>query len=277
MTLPIPIGYSTCPNDTFIFDAMVHGRIHTRGLTFAPVLADVETLNRAALAGKYPVTKLSFAALARLRDSYALLSSGAALGRGCGPLIVGRNKDFGNPSKVVTIAIPGEMTTARLLLGLYLEQDARLVAMPFEKILQAVADGIVDFGVIIHEGRFIFETYGLHLIQDLGVWWEAETGMPIPLGGIAIRRDYLDLAPTVAELIRESVQHAFSHPEDAAPYIRLHAQELEPDVVAQHIALYVNGFSEDLGEEGRRAVEVLFARAQARGLAPVSTLPVFAD
>ncbi|WP_373501963.1 1,4-dihydroxy-6-naphthoate synthase [Desulfococcus sp.] len=277
MTKPLTLGYSTCPNDTFLFHALAHARVDRRGLDFDIRLADVERLNQAAEGGELDVTKLSFAAVGHLRERYALLRSGAALGRGCGPLLISR-PGF-DPSRLgrVPIAVPGMRTTAAMLLGLYLSRTPACAPMTFDKIMPAVSRGEYEAGVIIHEGRFTFRNHGLAELVDLGRWWEDETGLPIPLGGIAVRRD---LGPEVARrvevAIRDSVAHAFAHPADSAEYIRAHAQEMADDVVRQHIALYVNDFTLDLGEEGVAAVAELFRRGHAAGLLPDSREPLLA-
>jgi 1,4-dihydroxy-6-naphthoate synthase len=276
MSQPIQFGFSPCPNDTFSFHALVHGRIPTGGFSISAELADVETLNQAARTGRYEMTKLSFAALGHLLDRYALLRSGAALGRGCGPLIVAR-PGF-DPARLADapVAIPGDWTTAALLLGLYRNGPGPTAAMTFDQIMPALAEGQFEAGVIIHEGRFTFPEYGLVEMVDLGQWWESETGLPIPLGGIAVRRDLGRTAAEVLEgAIRESVSHAFAHPEESAEYVRAHAQEMSPDVVRRHIDLYVTEFSLNLGKEGEGAVEGLFERARRAGLLPGTSASVY--
>ncbi len=277
MTNTLSLGYSTCPNDTFIFHAMTHGKVGDDSLRFQPVLEDVETLNRNARFQTLDITKLSFAAIGHLTKTYGLLRSGAALGRGCGPLIVARpGSDLShlNRSKV---AVPGEWTTANLLLGLFLSRPPATMAMPFDRIMPAVAGGTADYGVIIHEGRFTFESYGLVNLLDLGQWWEDETGLPIPLGGIAIRRT---LGPAIAarveQTIARSVRYAFGHPGDSRDYVISHAQEMADDVIDRHIGLYVNADSETIGPEGRAAIDMLFRRARQAGMMPESDVPVFA-
>jgi len=265
----LSLAYSTCPNDTFIFHALAERLVDMRGLAFKIDLADVEALNRAAAKGMYAVSKLSFAAIGHLQGRYRILGSGAALGRGCGPLIVVR-PDF-DPKHLADakIAVPGHWTTANLLLGLYLGRSLPVEAMTFDRIMPAVADGHVDAGVIIHEGRFTYTQYGLENLVDLGQWWEEETGHPIPLGAIAVRED---IAPQVAgrinAVIRDSIEYAYANPGDADDYIRQHAQELEPEVIRQHIELYVNPFSIQLGRKGKQAVEALYSRAAAQGIIP---------
>ena len=269
------LGYSPCPNDTFIFYALMHGRIPLHGVTIREELADVETLNRLALSGTLDLTKISYHAFGHLRNDYALLRSGGALGRGCGPLVVARQATTLERLRGGVIAIPGELTTANLLLQLHGTGYDRLKILPFDQIMTAVANGSVDAGLIIHESRFTFADHGLVAIEDLGAWWENLTGLPIPLGGILARRD---LGRAVIEemerAISASVRYAFAHPQQARAYIRSHAQELDDAVIDQHINLYVNNFSLDLGEEGLAAVHELLHRATAAGIIPASSFPL---
>ena len=272
----LSIGYSTCPNDTHIFAGL---SAHEKGssLAFEPVLADVETLNGWALKGKLDITKLSFFAFFKVLKEYALLHSGGALGRGCGPILVARPGVDLNSLKDGIIAAPGNLTTARLLLTLYLGYEPRLQQMVFSNVMPAVRDGKADFGLVIHEGRFTLDAYGLQSILDLGQWWEAETGLPIPLGGIAIRRDLGEsMARGVGERIRQSLSLAESGSPMVEDYIISHAQEMDPSVIQQHIDLYVNRFSRDLGDEGQRAVRVLLDRAERAGLLKPCSLPLMA-
>lgn len=277
MTRNLTLGYSPCPNDTFIFYALVHGRIPLPGFTLSERLEDVETLNALALAGTLDLTKISYHALGHLRRDYALLRSGGALGRGCGPLVVARAPLRMEDLRGRRIAVPGRLTTANLLLQLHGAGYENVVFLPFHRIIDAVADGTVEAGVIIHESRFTFHERGLQQICDLGAWWEAETGLPIPLGGILARRDLG--AATIARIdaaLAASVAYAFAHPQEPKAYIRTHAQELDPTVIEQHIALYVNDFSQGLGTEGETAVRTLLERAEARGIIPPCALPLFA-
>jgi 1,4-dihydroxy-6-naphthoate synthase len=272
----LTLGYSPCPNDTFIFHALVHGLVPTAGFTVRERLEDVETLNRLALAGVLDLTKVSCHALGHLRQHYALLHSGGALGRGCGPLVIARQATGMAALRGRRIAIPGTLTTANLLLQLSGEGYDEVVPMPFDQIMPALRSGTVEAGVIIHESRFTYREAGFHAVMDLGAWWEAETGLPIPLGGILARRDLG--AATIAAVdtaIRASLEYARGNPGVARSYIRAHAQELDDAVIDAHIALYVNDFSLDLGAAGRHAVETLLARAEARGLIPPCDLPLF--
>jgi len=277
MTNTLTLGYSTCPNDTYIFHALASGLIDTGQLAFDISLADVETLNQQARTGALDVSKLSFAAIGHLAESYALLRSGAALGRGCGPLVVARPNQRLEALAQAKIAVPGLWTTACMLLALYLQHMPDVDAMPFENIMPAVADGEYDVGLIIHESRFTYPDYGLVSLLDLGQWWEAETGLPIPLGGIAIRRDIPSEVACAAErAIRDSLEYAGSHPGAADAYIERHAQEMAPDVIKQHIDLYVNDFSLNLGREGEAAIERLFQMGRDRGILPAGRAPLFA-
>lgn len=273
--MTLSLGYSPCPNDTFIFHALVHGRVEARGLRFRERLEDVETLNRMAREGELDVTKASYGAIPFLLEEYLLLSSGGALGRGCGPLLVVREGTELAEVRRGWIAIPGRFTTANLLLRLWDPTLPEGIGMRYSEIMPAVAQGRVEAGLIIHEGRFTYPTYGLLRLVDLGEWWEQETGLPIPLGGILARRSLgEEVIGTVEDAIRRSVEHAFRHHEDSRDYVLAHAQEMEPEVVRQHIELYVNRFSLDLGEEGERAVRELLERAEAEGLAPPSPDPL---
>lgn len=276
MTPPIlTLGYSPCPNDTFIFHALVHGRVPFPRAFFSERLEDVETLNQLALAGELDISKVSYHAFGHLRRDYVLLRSGGALGRGCGPLVVARTPVAMSALRGKRIAIPGRLTTANLLLQLYGSGYDNVVLLPFQYIMAAVAAGEVDAGLIIHESRFTYPDYGLHQVLDLGVWWEGETGLPLPLGGIIARRTLgPELIADLDAALGASVDHARRHPEEAAAYIKTHAQEIDETVTARHIALYVNDFSRDLGDEGLHAVETLLARARKRRLIPPCDLPL---
>lgn len=278
MKRTLSLGYSPCPNDTFIFYALVHGRISLDGLHIEERLEDVETLNRLALDGALDLTKISYHALGHLRHRYVLLRSGGALGRGCGPLVVAREETDMARLRGRKIAIPGELTTANLLLQLCGEGFGNVLPMPFHRVMAAVAGGDADAGVIIHESRFTYRKHGLVQVRDLGAWWEEETGLPIPLGGILARRELgTELIEGIDRALAQSVCYAFAHPEEAGDYIKSHSQELSDEVVRQHIALYVNDFSIDLGDEGVHAIETLFSRAEERGIIPACNLPLFAS
>lgn len=274
----IEMAYSTCPNDTYIFHALSKRLVDMQGLSFSIELADVEALNSAAARGIYAVSKLSFAAIGHLQGRYRILESGAALGRGCGPLIVTRKGFDPQQLKSAQIAVPGQWTTANLLLGLYLGSPAEVTDMTFDRIMPAVASGAVDVGVIIHEGRFTYPEHGLTCLADLGQWWESQTGLPIPLGAIAVRDDVdPDTAAVVNAIIRRSIEYARAHELASAGYIRQHAQEMAPEVIRQHIGLYVNEFSISLGSEGRKAVRKLFSEAVKKGIFPENSAPLWVE
>lgn len=281
------LGYSSCPNDTFIFKAIARKLIDLKGYTFDIVLEDVETLNQKAARGANDITKLSFAAFGNLMKTYALLRTGSALGMGCGPMIISLpGRSFGdikkNKQNPPVIAVPGLGTTAYHLFRFYMDdlfdgQPTQIVPMPFEHIMPAVIKKKADFGVIIHEGRFVYQTMGLELTADLGAWWESRTSLPIPLGCIAIKRD-IDpkIAFDIQTLIKQSIDHAFSHPDMAYDYVKTYAQELSQDVIQQHIGLYVNAFSKDIGKDGETAITTFFEKARASGLIKHSDYPLFA-
>jgi 1,4-dihydroxy-6-naphthoate synthase len=276
MTTPLSLAYSTCPNDTFGFFGLASGRVTCPDISFQISLADVETLNQAARSRVYDVTKLSFAAMANLRSSYWLLKSGAALGRGCGPLIVARPGCSIASLSDSAIAVPGMDTTACLLAGLYMGKPLKAFPMTFDRILPEVSKGSFDYGVIIHEGRFTYPEYGLVSILDLGLWWEQQTALPVPLGCIAAAKNLeLDQVKKVEQAISDSISFAFAHPDQTLPYVREHAQEMTPAVIQQHIDLYVNEFSLDVGAEGIRAIETLFSLAEAGGIIPSDSSPLF--
>ncbi len=272
----LTLGYSTCPNDTFIFYALAHNLIERRGLKFKIELADVETLNRQARAGVFDISKLSFAAIGHLLDTYGVLRSGSALGRGCGPLVVARPGFNLNQIDSKKIAVPGIWTTACMLLGLYFSRKPDVVPMLFDLIMPAVERGDLDFGVIIHEGRFTYKNYGLICLLDLGKWWEEKTSLPIPLGGIAIRRDIApETARSVETAIRESALYGFKHRTETDGYVKKYAGEMSSAVIRRHIDLYVNDFTVEIGEQGKEAIEALFEMARHRGILPESKMPVF--
>ena len=258
--MKLTLGFSPCPNDTFIFDALAHHKIDTEGLEFEVIFADVEQLNKWALQAKLDVTKLSYNAFTHCVNDYALLDSGSALGNNCGPLLIKK------PSTILTkeskIAIPGKYTTANMLLNIAFPHHHNKVELLFSEIEDEVINGSVDVGLIIHENRFTYEDKGLEKVKDLGEFWEKETGLPIPLGGIVTnRRLPLDTQQKIERILRRSVKFAFENPNSSAGYVKYHAQEMRKKVVDAHIALYVNDYSISLGEEGRKAVEVLFEKA----------------
>ncbi|MBI4792602.1 MAG: 1,4-dihydroxy-6-naphthoate synthase [Deltaproteobacteria bacterium] len=274
----LTIGFSPCPNDTFIFHGLVHGLTGADCPLFAePLLADVETLNGWAMEqARLDVTKVSYHALGHMLDEYVLLRAGSALGRGCGPLLVSRGPLAARDLAGKRIAIPGRYTTAAMLLALFSRAPYEPVVMPFEQIMPCVARGTVDCGVIIHESRFTFQQHGLLCLQDLGAWWEAETGHPIPLGGIAARRSLgRELLRRIDSCIRASVRLAFADPGQSRLYCKQHAQELDDQVIASHIGLYVNHFSEELGAEGQAAIREFLRRGRQAEILPAGEEEIF--
>jgi 1,4-dihydroxy-6-naphthoate synthase len=271
------LAYSPCPNDTFIFTPWVEG--HVAGAP--PVrerFEDIDTLNQIALRGEPDVVKVSFHALGHLRNRYYLLRSGGALGRGCGPLVVARTPFAHHELGTRTIAIPGALTTAALLVRLFAPElrDANITVMPFDRIMPAVCEGRVDAGVIIHESRFTYQRHGLTQVVDLGEWWERETGHAIPLGGILMRRDLGDeLVRRTERTLAESVDFAFAHTDVVWPTVRRHAQEMEDAVMRQHIDLYVNDFTRNYGADGEAAIAYLLETAERLGIVPRSSQPLY--
>ena len=258
--MKLSLAYSPCPNDTFIFDAMVHGKIDTEGLEFEVVLADVEELNRKAFNKELDITKLSYHAYAHLTADYILLRSGSALGNNCGPLLVAALNIDKTEVENLSIAIPGKFTTANFLLSFAFPEAKNRLEMIFSDIEAAVLENKVDLGVIIHENRFTYFERGLHKIMDLGEHWENTTGLPIPLGGIVARRSFdKTLLQKINRVLRRSLEFAFAHPDASREYVCAHAQEMSYDVMQQHIQLYVNQYSLDLGEKGIAAVENMFS------------------
>jgi 1,4-dihydroxy-6-naphthoate synthase len=272
---PLSLGFSPCPNDTFIFHALVHHPILAGPYTFEPRLEDVETLNRLALEQALDVTKVSYGVLPFILEHYALLRTGGALGRGCGPLIVAREPLSVDRLRTARIGIPGRYTTAYLLLRLFDSGLPAGIETPYHDIMPAVAGGELDAGLIIHESRFTYPAHGLVQLVDLGQWWEETTGAPIPLGAIVARRSLGRELESVERAIRQSVEAAFQNPDASAGYVRDHAQEMSADVTRQHIELYVNRFSLDLGEDGGLAVEELLKCARGAGLIPESAPEAF--
>ncbi|HTN16485.1 MAG TPA: 1,4-dihydroxy-6-naphthoate synthase [Chitinophagaceae bacterium] len=265
--MKLTLGFSPCPNDTFIFDAMVNGLIDTKGLRFDYVMEDVETLNEMALQGRLDITKLSYGTYLNLSAPYALLHAGSALGKGVGPLLVSRNpldfKDIGN----CRIAIPGAKTTANLLLSMAAPAATNKTELLFSEIEQAVLDGRFDAGLIIHEGRFTYAAKGLHKVADLGDWWENEMKAAIPLGGIVMKRSFeRSLIAQVDALISESVRYSWNTYPVLSDFVTNNAQEMEEAVMRQHIQLYVNEFTSELGSTGVYSIETLFAKAKEAGL-----------
>ena len=256
------LGFSTCPNDTFIFDAMVHQKIDTEGLEFDVVMGDVEELNRKAFSEEIDITKLSYHAYAKVADSYKLLTSGSALGHGNGPLLISKHKIFTDEVSDLKVAIPGENTTANLLFSIFFPQVKEKCAYLFSDIEEAILSGEVDAGVIIHENRFTFQEKGLRKIVDLGYEWEQKTSCAIPLGGIVVhRRLNNEIQIKINRVMQRSIEFAFEHPNHGYDFIKQHAQEMNDDVMRKHIDLYVNNFTRNLGEEGKQAIKTLYEEA----------------
>ena len=257
------LGFSPCPNDTFIFDALVNKKIDTEGIEFDLHLEDVETLNQWALQGKLDVSKISYGVLPLLLPQYELLDAGGALGKGVGPLLIAREPVALTKVPDCRIAIPGQRTTAHLLFSLAFPEARKKEFMVFSGIEDAVLSGAVDCGVIIHENRFTYQQKGLVRLLDLGEYWERETGAPIPLGGIVLRKGYdASLSRKINSLIRKSLEFAFSHYPELPDFVRSHAQEMDERVMRQHIDLYVNNYSLSLGAEGEKAIETLLQTYQ---------------
>ena len=272
------LGFSPCPNDTFIFGALATGKLDVANCTLEITHEDVETLNNFARDGILDFTKISVHAFGLVAEHYALLQSGAALGRGCGPLVVAREPRNMESLRHEVIAIPGKLTTANLLLQLYGEGFSRLHPISYEHIMPSLQQGEFAAGVIIHEGRFTYPNYGLHAVLDLGAWWEETQNLPVPLGAILVRRDLgADVAEAVEDGIRRSLLFARKHPEKVWPYIKMHAQEMDDSVIRQHIDLYVNDYSLDLGEDGTRAIVKLLGLAHEHELVPPLSARLFLD
>jgi len=263
----LSLGFSPCPNDTFIFDAMIHGKIDTEGLEFDVIMEDVEALNQRAFAGNIDVTKLSYHAFAHLTHHYNLLDAGSALGKNCGPLLIAKKAMDRAEINAAHIAIPGKMTTATFLLSLAYPEAKQKTPVLFSDIEAAVLDGRCQAGLIIHENRFTYGEKGLVKLMDLGEYWENTTGLPIPLGGIVVRQNLpQEIQNKVNRSLRRSVEYAFAHTDDVMPFVRAHAQAMEESVMRAHIDLYVNQYTIDLGVEGKAAVREMFRMAREKGV-----------
>jgi len=255
----LSLAFSTCPNDTFIFDALVHKKINTEGLDFDVILGDVEELNKLAFKGDVDITKLSYHAYAYISDNYKLLNSGSALGYKNGPLLISKHKIFPDELNDIKIAIPGKNTTANLLLSIAYPQAKNTKEYLFSDIEEVVLSGEVDAGLIIHENRFTYAEKGLNKIIDLGEFWEEKTKLPIPLGGIVVNRALSsEIQKKVDRVLKRSIEYAFANPKSAYNYIKQFAQEMDEEVMYNHIKLYVNDFTKDLGTEGKKAIETLY-------------------
>ncbi len=258
----IKLGFSTCPNDTFIFDAMVHQKIDTEGLVFDLLLGDVEELNRLAFSSELDVTKLSYHAYAHLWKKYSILNSGSALGRNNGPILISKRKIYPDEVNDIKIAIPGKQTTANLLFTIAYPNAINKIEYLFSDIEEAIESDEVEAGLIIHETRFTYKKSGLKKILDLGEYWEETTQSPIPLGGIVVRKDFpKELKMKINRVIRNSIEFAFNNPKSATSYMKQHAQNMNDNIMQQHINLYVNDFSFNLGNEGRNAINTLYKKA----------------
>jgi 1,4-dihydroxy-6-naphthoate synthase len=280
----LSLGFSPCPNDTFIFDAMIHQKIDTEGLSFDVIFDDVETLNQKAFRAELDITKLSYHAYASLTDNYVLLHSGSALGFGVGPLLICKQAEYSTmdieslrlQTSDLRIGIPGKYTTANFLLSTAFPEAKNKIEMKFFEIESALLNDQIDLGVIIHENRFTYQDKGLKKIIDLGEYWEDLTNGPIPLGGIMIKRNLPEeIKQKVNRTIRRSVEYAFDHPESGLDFIHSLSQEMSTEVIKKHIDLYVNKFSIDLGELGRKAVETFFREAHKAGIIPETKQNLF--
>jgi 1,4-dihydroxy-6-naphthoate synthase len=268
------IGFSPCPNDTYIFDALVHSKIESP-FTFTAHLHDVQELNQMAAKALLPVTKLSFFAYASVSHLYEILDAGSALGNGCGPLLIAKNSTLPNPLQA-KICVPGMHTTANLLLSIFYPELIDKTGLLFSEIESALLNEKFDAGVIIHENRFTYSQLGLKLIADLGSKWESKTQMPIPLGCIAVARALpLAVKQQISQLIVNSITYANNHVNDVMPYVKKHAQNMNEKVMKQHIDLYVNKYSLDLGLQGKAAINTLFAEAKTCGLINELKNPIF--
>jgi 1,4-dihydroxy-6-naphthoate synthase len=278
--MKLTLGFSPCPNDTFIFDALIHHKIDTEGLDFEVFFDDVETLNQKAMNGVLDITKLSYHAFAYVTDNYVLLDAGSALGFGVGPMLISKSEisiaDLEKDSKKYNIGIPGKYTTANFLLGLAFPEAQNKSILVFSDIENALLEDRIDIGLIIHENRFTYHDKGLHKIIDLGDYWEKQTGCAIPLGGIVVNRSLpLDIQLKVNRCIRRSVEFAFANPKSGLEFIRGHSQEMSEEVMYKHIDLYVNKYSVDLGREGRKAIQLLFDKALQTGIIPPIKKQIF--
>ncbi len=276
--MKLSLGFSPCPNDTFIFDALVHKKVNTEGIEFDVRLADVEALNRLAFEDALDITKLSYHAFAYLSDQYALLTAGSALGHNCGPLLIAKKPFPEEEIPEKRIAIPGQYTTANFLLRLAFPEARHIEELLFSEIEQAVLEEQMDIGLIIHENRFTYAEKGLVKLMDLGEFWESQTGLPIPLGGIVVnRRLSAELQAKVNRVLARSVAFAQENPRSSLEYVAAHAQEMEEAVMYQHISLYVNDYTTDLGPTGRQAIERLFGEARKKEVIPEMKEKLFVE
>ncbi|MBP8916397.1 MAG: 1,4-dihydroxy-6-naphthoate synthase [Chitinophagales bacterium] len=274
--MKLSLGFSPCPNDTYIFDALAHQKIDTEGLEFDIVFADVETLNNNAHHEDLDITKLSYHAYAYMSRNYQLLTSGSALGRGCGPLLISKGEIPRSKIEFCLVGIPGKLTTANFLLSLAFPEAATKKEYVFSEIENALLSEAIDIGVIIHENRFTYQAKGLKKIIDLGEWWEKKYQLPIPLGGICVRRNFdTDLKQKINRVLKRSVEFAMKNPDQTMDFVRQHSQEMEEEVMKKHIQLYVNDFTVDLGAEGKNAVEKLYEVAMEKRIIGGMVYPLF--
>lgn len=276
--MKLKLGFSTCPNDTFMFDALVHQKIDTKGLSFDIFLADIEELNQLAMSEELDITKMSYAAYINVSDKYIFLRSGSALGKNNGPILISKRKIFPDEVDLLKIAIPGKLTTANMLLSIAYPNAIQKQEYLFSDIEEAILTDEVDAGLIIHENRFTYEKNGLKKIVDLGEYWEENMKSPIPLGGIAIKRNIVsEIQKNVNISLKLSIKYAFENKNSVMPFIRKHAQELKDEVIWKHINLYVNDYSIDIGEEGKNAIETFYNRVIDLKLADHIQYPIFVE
>ncbi len=274
--MKLKLGISTCPNDTFMFDAMLHNKIDTEGLSFDLFMADVEELNNRALNKSLDITKLSYHAYCYVSDNYVLLDAGSALGYKNGPLLISKHKIYPDEIDNIKIAIPGKLTTANLLLGIAYPKAQNKIEYLFSDIEDVVLSNECDAGLIIHENRFTYQQKGLKKIIDLGEYWEQTTKLPIPLGAIAVNRELsVDIQNKINRVLRKSIEYAFDNPKSSYDFIKKYAQEMEQDVMYKHINLYVNDFSINIGDEGKQAINVLFNKAKEQEVIPKINKQIF--
>ncbi len=275
--MKLRIGFSPCPNDTFIFDAMIHHKIDTEGLEFELILADVEDLNQRAFQNELDITKLSYHTYAYLVKDYILLNGGSALGNNCGPLLISKHPIKSNEVSNQRIGIPGKFTTANFLLRIAFPEAKNKESMLFSDIEHQLLEEKIELGLIIHENRFTYQEKGLHKIIDLGEFWEEKTKLPIPLGGIVIKRNLpLSIQQKVDRVMQRSVKFALENPEKTYDFVKPHAQEMDLEVMLKHIKLYVNDYTLDLGKNGKKAITTLFEEAKKQGI-KIEDYPLFIE
>ena len=274
----ITVGHSPDPDDAFMFYALAHDKLNTGNLRFRHELQDIETLNRRALRGELDLTAVSIHAYAFLLNKYVLLPSGCSMGDRYGPMVVARRPLVIDQLPAVRIAVPGELTTAFLALRLMLPGGFAYEVMPFDKIMAAVAEGRYDAGLIIHEGQLTFHNQGLHLVADLGVWWQERTGLPLPLGGNVVRRDLgTDTIRQISRLLKESIHYALAHRDDALDYALAYARDMDKSLADRFVGMYVNDWTIDYGPRGREAVQRLLQEGHQAGIIPAPVAVEFVE